>query len=87
MDYYVVSQGKTTIPGVDDAEECTLTDVRWLIEISMKFYSCCTITNFKKRETQTQTPWFEIFLSKVSIILAILTPKSQPLSSKPLCWP
>lgn len=28
MDYYVVSQGKTTIPGVDDGEEMTLTDVR-----------------------------------------------------------
>lgn len=27
-DYYVVSQGKTTIPGVDDGEECELTDVR-----------------------------------------------------------
>lgn len=26
-DYYIVSQGKTTIPNVDDAEECTLTDV------------------------------------------------------------
>jgi hypothetical protein len=28
MDYYVVAQGKTTIPGVDDGEEMTLTDVR-----------------------------------------------------------
>lgn len=28
MDYYVVSQGKTTIPNVDDGEECELTDVR-----------------------------------------------------------
>lgn len=28
MDYYVVSQGKTSIPGVDDGEECELTDVR-----------------------------------------------------------
>lgn len=27
-DYYFVSQGKTTIPNVDDGEECTLTDVR-----------------------------------------------------------
>ncbi|XP_058803249.1 myosin heavy chain, muscle isoform X5 [Phymastichus coffea] len=26
-DYYFVSQGKTTIPGVDDGEECQLTDV------------------------------------------------------------
>lgn len=28
MDYHVVSQGKTTIPGVDDGEEMTMTDVR-----------------------------------------------------------
>jgi hypothetical protein len=28
MDYHVVSQGKTSIPGVDDGEEMTLTDVR-----------------------------------------------------------
>lgn len=28
MDYMVVAQGKTTIPGVDDGEECELTDVR-----------------------------------------------------------
>lgn len=27
MDYYFVAQGKTTIPGVDDGEECQLTDV------------------------------------------------------------
>lgn len=28
MDYMVVAQGKTSIPGVDDGEECELTDVR-----------------------------------------------------------
>jgi hypothetical protein len=28
MDYHVVAQGKTTIPGVDDGEECEATDVR-----------------------------------------------------------
>lgn len=27
MDYHIVSQGKTTIPGVDDGEEGLLTDV------------------------------------------------------------
>lgn len=27
-DYYYVSQGKTTIPNMDDGEEFTLTDVR-----------------------------------------------------------
>jgi hypothetical protein len=30
MDYHIVSQGKTTIPSVDDGEEMTLTDVRSL---------------------------------------------------------
>lgn len=30
MDYYVVSQGKTTIPNVDDGEEFKDTDVRHL---------------------------------------------------------
>lgn len=34
MDYHVVSQGKTTIPGVDDGEELELTDVRYLEPIS-----------------------------------------------------
>lgn len=28
MDYHNVSQGKTSIPGVDDGEECELMDVR-----------------------------------------------------------
>jgi len=28
MDYYFQSQGKITIPNVDDGEECALTDVR-----------------------------------------------------------
>jgi myosin heavy chain 6/7 len=28
MDYHIVSQGKTTIPGLDDGEEGQLTDVR-----------------------------------------------------------
>lgn len=27
MDYFFVAQGKTTIPGVDDGEECELADV------------------------------------------------------------
>lgn len=28
MDYHIVSQGKTTIPSVDDGEEMQITDVR-----------------------------------------------------------
>jgi myosin heavy chain 6/7 len=37
MDYYVVSQGKTTIPGVDDGEECELTDVRYALQALFTF--------------------------------------------------
>jgi hypothetical protein len=33
LDYHIVSQGKTTIPSVDDAEEMTFTDVRNRITI------------------------------------------------------
>lgn len=35
MDYHVVAQGKTTIPGVDDAEELTLTDVRLPFSVAL----------------------------------------------------
>lgn len=35
MDYYVVSQGKTTIPGVDDGEEFRDTDVSQLTSMSL----------------------------------------------------
>lgn len=34
MDYHIVSQGKTTIPSVDDGEEMELTDVRFFIGMS-----------------------------------------------------
>lgn len=45
MDYYVVSQGKTTIPNVDDGEEFKDTDVseheftcfRWFNFYSLKY--------------------------------------------------
>ena len=39
MDYFFVAQGKTTIPGVDDAEELELTDVRFsqLLQLSDEF--------------------------------------------------
>jgi hypothetical protein len=53
MDYFFVAQGKTTIPGVDDAEELTLTDVRkpnkylfaWLkiFELTLTSQVSCTI--------------------------------------------
>lgn len=48
MDYYVVSQGKTSIPGVDDAEECTLTDVRYSQKLSSTVYRAKSFQYFPK---------------------------------------
>ena len=39
MDYYVVSQGKTSIPGVDDGEEMELTDVRHFLSHLFRFFA------------------------------------------------
>jgi hypothetical protein len=42
MDYHVVAQGKTTIPGVDDGEELGYTDVRFHYhKIFDGFFSMC----------------------------------------------
>jgi hypothetical protein len=38
-DYYYVSQGKTTIPFVDDGEECQLTDVSDSVLVTAECYS------------------------------------------------
>lgn len=41
-DYYFVSQGKTTIPGLDDGEELLITDVSasfWLVKHSFSSLS------------------------------------------------
>lgn len=35
-DYHFVSQGKTTIPNVDDGEECLITDVSPLLTRPIK---------------------------------------------------
>jgi hypothetical protein len=43
MDYHIVSQGKTTIPSVDDGEEMTLTDVR----IFYREYTCTINSQYK----------------------------------------
>lgn len=43
LDYHIVAQGKTTIPGLDDGEELTFTDVRhyrrllWSITLPLPF--------------------------------------------------
>jgi hypothetical protein len=61
MDYYVVSQGKTTIPNVDDGEECELTDVRQL-KNSMKNWLSC------KTQIETSIDWSIIFFSLFAFI-------------------
>jgi hypothetical protein len=38
-DYYYVSQGKTTIPNVDDGEECQVTDVSDSVLVTAECYS------------------------------------------------
>lgn len=37
LDYVFVSQGKTTIPGVDDGEECQATDVSGLKSSNLNY--------------------------------------------------
>lgn len=39
MDYHIVSQGKTTIPGLDDGEELTLTEVRSTADLDFRIES------------------------------------------------
>lgn len=38
MDYHIVSQGKTTIPSVDDGEEMGFTDVRYFIGMASFYF-------------------------------------------------
>lgn len=47
MDYHVVAQGKTSIPGVDDGEELELTDVRPITS----FHKTRTKKNFHGKAT------------------------------------
>lgn len=62
-DYYVVSQGKTSIPGVDDAEELELTDVRNL-EIFHKALCICV------NESEIQNTFLSL---KLSLVIPLLS--------------
>ena len=44
MDYHIVSQGKTTIPSVDDNEEMLFTDVRRSIHACLLAYYASTLS-------------------------------------------
>lgn len=46
QDYYFVAQGKTTIPNVDDGEECLLTDVRTDAKPEPDEFNFCIFFNF-----------------------------------------
>lgn len=53
MDYYFVSQGKTSIPGVDDGEESELTDVR---NLPQRIQNLCEIFLLEVFESITVQP-------------------------------
>lgn len=60
MDYYFVSQGKTTIPNVDDGEECTMTDVRHRNLILLHFFFFSNLDSqicwYKKKDKKNDEP-------------------------------
>lgn len=45
MDYHIVSQGKTTIPSVDDGEEMTFTEVRFYRETIKVNHRFCLLSD------------------------------------------
>lgn len=49
-DYYIVSQGKITVPGIDDGEDLTLADVSFLFK-----HSSCQLTCQPFRSDATKT--------------------------------
>lgn len=61
MDYHIVSQGKTSIPGVDDGEECELTDVRLNFEIPLFPHKLFFIIIIVKSCCFFCTPSFQLF--------------------------
>lgn len=67
-DYYNVSQGKITIPSMDDGEECQLTDVSL-----SKFEGVPCISDVWEFERQTlyvvYPLWYEILVSNKTIYM------------------
>lgn len=84
-DYYFVSQGKTTIPSMDDGEECTLTDVSAVHEglhvlLKTRFFSA----NWEQYVTQPigfGNVVFKLFF--IRKLLAILCSLRNTLSQRP----
>lgn len=61
MDYYIVSQGKTTIPSVNDGEEFELTDVRHRRIFLVSFFFCFYIWIFiVKLVFKKNTHWHQL---------------------------
>lgn len=68
MDYYFVAQGKTSIPGVDDGEELTLTDVRFLMPV----FTLKSISSFANKQT--------LMINYLVVEVFGLPPLSNPLT-------
>lgn len=49
-DYHIVSQGKTTVPSMDDGEEMTITDVRTHYTLSLALPQNLTTTDNSQRD-------------------------------------
>lgn len=72
-DYVFVSQGKTTIPNVDDGEECTLTDVRTRRSCHLRDYASLTL-NLSLSLSLSLSPSFSPLSLPLLFSLYITTP-------------
>lgn len=72
-DYYVVSQGKTSIPGVDDAEELELTDVRFI----EKFPNYKHFASVKRNEKFKLTVLSSFLWTTLIVLMEIFSPRHK----------
>ena len=70
-DYVFVSQGKTTIPNVDDGEECTLTDVRTRRSCHLRDYASLTL-NLSLSLSLSLSLFIAFFLFPLSFLCPLL---------------
>jgi len=77
MDYYVVSQGKTSIPGVDDAEELTLTDVRPRTASGDGFYIASEMIHYRSHSLCLASVLKALILSENRIETALARKQTQ----------
>lgn len=83
-DYYNVAQGKITIPGVDDAEECLLTDVSPDFEKSR-----CLVGIFKNPQTFVKFMFLSTLLVRIIWknykMIILLKKKKKTFTHGPAC--